>query len=41
VLALNNGNRTKTARDLGVDPRTVFRHLEKEGDDGGDDVNVP
>ncbi|HSN29706.1 MAG TPA: sigma 54-interacting transcriptional regulator, partial [Kofleriaceae bacterium] len=28
VLALNNGNRTKTARDLGVDPRTVFRHLE-------------
>lgn len=29
VLALNHGNRTKTARDLGVDPRTVFRHLEK------------
>jgi transcriptional regulator with GAF, ATPase, and Fis domain len=35
VLALNNGNRTKTARDLGVDPRTVFRHLEKESDDEG------
>jgi len=34
VLALNNGNRTKTARDLGVDPRTVFRHLEKESEDG-------
>jgi transcriptional regulator with GAF, ATPase, and Fis domain len=34
VLALNNGNRTKTARDLGVDPRTVFRHLEKEGGEG-------
>ena len=34
VLALNNGNRTKTARDLGVDPRTVFRHLEKEGEPG-------
>jgi transcriptional regulator with GAF, ATPase, and Fis domain len=33
ILALNNGNRTKTARDLGVDPRTVFRHLEKEGDE--------
>jgi transcriptional regulator with GAF, ATPase, and Fis domain len=33
VLALNNGNRTKTARDLGVDPRTVFRHLEKESTD--------
>ena len=36
VLALNNGNRTKTARDLGVDPRTIFRHLEKEGGDAGD-----
>jgi transcriptional regulator with GAF, ATPase, and Fis domain len=33
VLALNNGNRTKTARDLGVDPRTIFRHLEKESTD--------
>lgn len=30
ILARNNGNRTKTARDLGVDPRTIFRHLEKE-----------
>ncbi|MFO0750416.1 MAG: sigma 54-interacting transcriptional regulator, partial [Myxococcota bacterium] len=30
VLAMNDGNRTKTARDLDVDPRTVFRHLEKE-----------
>ncbi len=30
VLALNDGNRTKTARDLDVDPRTIFRHLEKE-----------
>jgi transcriptional regulator with PAS, ATPase and Fis domain len=30
VLARNNGNRTKTAQDLGVDPRTIFRHLEKE-----------
>jgi transcriptional regulator with GAF, ATPase, and Fis domain len=35
VLALNDGNRTKTARDLGVDPRTVFRHLEKEDDGDG------
>jgi DNA-binding NtrC family response regulator len=36
VLGLNAGNRTKTARDLGVDPRTIFRHLEKEeGGDGG------
>ena len=32
VLAINNGNRTKTARDLGVDPRTIFRHLEKDGE---------
>ncbi len=29
VLAINGGNRTKTARDLNVDPRTIFRHLEK------------
>jgi len=32
VLEQNNGNRTKTAQDLGVDPRTVFRYLEREGD---------
>jgi transcriptional regulator with GAF, ATPase, and Fis domain len=36
VLELNNGNRTKTARDLGVDPRTIFRHLEKEEDGDGE-----
>ncbi len=30
VLARNNGNRTKTAHDLGVDPRTIFRHLERK-----------
>jgi len=30
VLERNNGNRTKTAHDLGVDPRTIFRHLEKD-----------
>jgi transcriptional regulator with GAF, ATPase, and Fis domain len=35
VLAINNGNRTKTARDLGVDPRTIFRHLEKEKGENG------
>ncbi len=29
VLEQNGGNRTQTARDLGVDPRTVFRYLEK------------
>ena len=32
VLELNDGNRTKTAKDLGVDPRTIFRHLEKEAE---------
>ncbi len=30
ILSQNNGNRTQTARELGVDPRTVFRHLEKD-----------
>jgi transcriptional regulator with GAF, ATPase, and Fis domain len=29
ILERNNGNRTKTAKDLAVDPRTIFRHLEK------------
>jgi transcriptional regulator with PAS, ATPase and Fis domain len=46
VLERNGGNRTKTAKDLAVDPRTIFRHLEKleaertgkpaPPDDGGD-----
>ncbi|MBI5495660.1 MAG: sigma 54-interacting transcriptional regulator [Deltaproteobacteria bacterium] len=30
ALARNGGNRTQTARDLGVDPRTIYRHLERE-----------
>jgi DNA-binding NtrC family response regulator len=30
VLKRNDGNRTQTARDLGVDPRTIFRYLERE-----------
>ena len=30
ALALNDGNRTKTAKALDVDPRTVFRHLERD-----------
>lgn len=29
ALERNNGNRTQTARDLGVDPRTIFRYLER------------
>ena len=43
VLARNDGNRTKTAKDLGVDPRTIFRHLEKEGQRsvGEDEVLLP
>jgi transcriptional regulator with PAS, ATPase and Fis domain len=28
MLDLNNGNRSKTARDLGIDPRTVYKYLE-------------
>ena len=33
VLSLHDGNRTKTARVLDVDPRTIFRHLERERTD--------
>ena len=33
ILDLNGGNRTKTARDLDVDVRTVFRYLEKTRDE--------
>jgi len=29
ALERNANNRTKTARELGVDPRTIFRHLEQ------------
>jgi transcriptional regulator with PAS, ATPase and Fis domain len=32
ILDRNGGNRTQAARELGVDPRTVFRHLEKVSD---------
>jgi len=45
VLERNNGNRTQTARDLGVDPRTIFRYLEREanpppaGGSGGEPKN--
>lgn len=28
TLNRNNGNRSKTARDLGVDPRTIYKYLE-------------
>ena len=39
--SLNGGNRTKTARDLGVDPRTIFRHLEREESGAGPDDILP
>ena len=29
ALRRNRGNRTKTAQMLDVDPRTIFRYLEK------------
>ncbi len=32
ALKRNNGNRTKTAQMLDVDPRTIFRYLEKMSD---------
>ncbi|MGB0592181.1 MAG: sigma 54-interacting transcriptional regulator [Myxococcota bacterium] len=34
ALALHDGNRTKAAKQLDVDPRTIFRHLERERDEG-------
>ena len=34
ALARNGGNRTRTARQLEVDPRTIFRHLERKGRSG-------
>ena len=37
ALERNGGNRAKTARELGVDPRTVFRHLESARGEGGGD----
>jgi transcriptional regulator with GAF, ATPase, and Fis domain len=32
VLEINGGNRTQTAKDLGVDVRTIYRYLEREKD---------
>ncbi|MEL6345942.1 MAG: sigma 54-interacting transcriptional regulator [Myxococcota bacterium] len=32
VLEINNWNKAQTARDLGVDPRTIFRYIEKMDD---------
>jgi transcriptional regulator with GAF, ATPase, and Fis domain len=41
VLERNGGNRTKTAKDLGVDPRTIFRHLEAERRERGEPAPGP
>lgn len=35
ALERNAGNRTQTAKELGVDPRTIFRYLEKDPDEVG------
>ena len=35
VLELNNWNKAQTARDLGVDARTIFRYIEKFSDEAG------
>ena len=32
ILDINGGNRTQTARDLGVDVRTIYRYLERARD---------
>jgi len=37
VLGINGGNRTQTARDLGVDVRTIYRYLEREREGDRDD----
>jgi DNA-binding NtrC family response regulator len=34
VLELNAGNRTKTAQDLGIDPRTVYKYLKEVAPEG-------
>ena len=33
VLERNNGNKSKSARDLGIDPRTIFRYLEEDAEE--------
>jgi transcriptional regulator with GAF, ATPase, and Fis domain len=36
ALARNDGNRTQTAEELGVDPRTIFRYLERDSGEAQD-----
>jgi DNA-binding NtrC family response regulator len=41
ALRQNDFNRTKTAEDLGVNPRTIFRHLEKLESERRGEPTVP
>jgi len=36
TLRVTKGNKTLTARLLGIDPRTVSRKLERQEDEGGE-----
>ena len=36
ALDRNGQNRTKTAKDLDVDPRTIFRHLRSKAEKRGE-----
>jgi len=38
ALERNGGNRTKTAKDLDVDPRTIFRHLRAKAQSRGEEL---
>ena len=33
ILEINGGNRTQTAKDLGVDVRTIYRYIERDKDE--------
>ena len=41
ILGANKGNRTRTARDLGIGIRTLQRHLNKWGESGGRGDRTP